>query len=184
MKIRTKVAGVSFRTDAVLAARDYYIKTGDGSLKLIREPTNLHDPDAVMVVYPMTGKQLGYVGRHLSSRVADHLDVGGKYDARILQFTGGGPSRNVGVNVELHLRGAIRTAYAMVSGKCSICGKPIHVGDFIAKKEDSHWWEHGECVGISSSGGQQEIRENQKSAGCASIVALVVVGVLVVLWCF
>ena len=147
MKIRTKVAGVGFRPNSVLAARYHYLKTGDGSLDLIREPTNQHDPNAVKVVYRRTGNQLGYVKRSLAERIASHLDSGMKADASILQFTGGTQDKkNVGINIELDLYGAFPTSYSTGIGKCHACGKPIQEGDFIAKKE--HWWSHGECLGI------------------------------------
>ena len=107
MKIRTKVAGVTFRPNSVLAARYHYNKTGDGSLDLIREPTNQHDPNAVKVVYRLTGNQLGYVRRSLAEQVTFHLDSGMKADASILQFTGGTQDKtNVGINIELDLHGA------------------------------------------------------------------------------
>ena len=179
MKIRTKVAGVTFRHNCVVAARYHYNKTGDGSLDLIREPTNQHDTNAVKVVYRLTGNQLGYVRRNLAEQVASHLDSGMKADASILQFTGGTQEKkNVGINIELDLHGALPTSYSTGIGKCHTCGDPIQEGDFIAKKE--YWWSHGECLGIGPPKGYLESR--QESAGCASIVALAVAAVSSLIW--
>lgn len=179
MKIRTKVAGVTFRPNSVLAARYQFNKTGDGSLHLIREPTNQHDPNAVKVVYRLTGNQLGYVRRSLAQQVASHLDSGMKVDACILQFTGGThDKKNVGINIELDLHGALPTSYSTGFGTCHTCGDPIQEGDFIAKKE--HWWSHGECLGIIPPKKYTESR--REPSGCASILALAVAAVSSLIW--
>ena len=179
MKIRTKVAGVTFRPNSVLAARYHYNMTGNGSLDLIREPTNQHDSNAVKVLYRVTGNQLGYVRRSLAEQVASHLDSGMKADARILQFTGGTSDKNnVGINIELELHGALPTSYSTGIGKCHTCGNPIEEGDFIAKKE--YWWSHGECLGIVPP--KEHLESRQDTAGCALIVALAVVAVSSLPW--
>ena len=56
------------------------IKVGD-MLKLVREPANPHDSNAVRVEWQ--GHQLGYVPRRDNRAVAMHMDRGGTVEARV-----------------------------------------------------------------------------------------------------
>jgi hypothetical protein len=56
------------------------IKVGD-VLTLVREPDNPHDRNAVRVEW--YGQQLGYVPRRENRLVAQHMDRGGKVEARV-----------------------------------------------------------------------------------------------------
>jgi hypothetical protein len=56
------------------------IKVGD-ALALVRESDNPHDPNAVRVEW--RGHKLGYVPRRENQAVAQHMDRGGRVEARI-----------------------------------------------------------------------------------------------------
>jgi hypothetical protein len=56
------------------------MKVGD-VLALVREAGNLHDSNAVRVEWQ--GRQLGYVPRRENRAVAQHMDRGGRVEARI-----------------------------------------------------------------------------------------------------
>ena len=71
------IAGFQFhRGEAVWAS----LSVGD-ALKLVREPANDNDPDAVAVYF--RDEQLGYVPRAENSAVSQMLDRGEKLVARI-----------------------------------------------------------------------------------------------------
>jgi hypothetical protein len=71
------IAGFQFhRGEAVWAS----LNVGD-ALKLIREPSNDNDPDAVAVYF--CGEKLGYVPRAENSAVSQMLDRGENLEARI-----------------------------------------------------------------------------------------------------
>ena len=56
------------------------MKVGD-TLALVREAGNSHDSNAVRVEWQ--GRQLGYVPRRENRTVAQHMDRGGRVEARI-----------------------------------------------------------------------------------------------------
>jgi len=56
------------------------IKVGD-ALALVRESDNPHDPNAVRVEWH--GHKLGYVPRRENQAVAQHMDRGGRVEARV-----------------------------------------------------------------------------------------------------
>lgn len=56
------------------------IKVGD-ALALVRESDNPHDPNAVRVEW--RGHKLGYVPRRENHAVAQHMDRGGRVEARV-----------------------------------------------------------------------------------------------------
>lgn len=56
------------------------MKVGD-ALVLVREPDNPHDTNAVRVEWQ--GHRLGYVPRRENAAVAQHMDRGGRVEARI-----------------------------------------------------------------------------------------------------
>jgi hypothetical protein len=74
------IAGFQFhRGDAVWES----LKVGD-ELKLVREPSNEHDPDAVAIYFG--DEQLGYVPRAENSAISQMLDRGENLEARICRL--------------------------------------------------------------------------------------------------
>ncbi|MGH8678452.1 MAG: HIRAN domain-containing protein [Burkholderiales bacterium] len=60
------------------------LRVGD-ALALVREPGNLHDPNAVRVEW--RGRVIGYVPRRENEAVARQLDFGNRLGARIVRLT-------------------------------------------------------------------------------------------------
>ncbi|MBL8472913.1 MAG: HIRAN domain-containing protein [Rhodocyclaceae bacterium] len=60
------------------------LKPGD-ALKLVREPDNAHDPNAVRVEW--RGRKLGYLPRRENAIVAEQMDRGARVEARIARLT-------------------------------------------------------------------------------------------------
>ena len=102
--IRTKVAGTTFRLDAVERAYEDFTMGGH-ELILVREPDNPYDRFAVGVWHRGTDSQIGYIGRHLAPEIAEHMDSGKAATAFIIEFTGGTREKPaVGINIEIFLR--------------------------------------------------------------------------------
>jgi single-stranded-DNA-specific exonuclease len=91
----TKIVGVTFdgRQGAVAALR-----AGD-CLRLLREPSNAHDPHAIRVA-THDGQMLGYLRAQLAGRLSPSIDAGARYRATVTAVTGGG-DRSLGVNILL-----------------------------------------------------------------------------------
>jgi len=84
-EIHSRVAGVSIgdRQDVVAAL------TPDEQLRLVREPTNPHDPNAVLV-QRQDGGVLGYLPRDLAAWAAPWIDWhGGAVPAWVTEVLGG-----------------------------------------------------------------------------------------------
>jgi single-stranded-DNA-specific exonuclease len=92
----TKLAGVSFegRQDVVVG-----LVPGD-PLRLVRQPDNGFDPNAIAVLAP-AGEQVGFLNRRLASVLAPILDGGGQWDVTVTDVTGGEDAGSRGVNVLL-----------------------------------------------------------------------------------
>jgi single-stranded-DNA-specific exonuclease len=92
----TKLAGVSFegRQDVVAT-----LQPGD-PLRLVRQPDNEFDPNAIAVLAP-SGEQVGFLNRRLASVLAPALDAGGRWDVAVTEVTGGDDAGSRGVNVLL-----------------------------------------------------------------------------------
>lgn len=76
-------------------------------MRLVREADNSYDPRAVKVVRT-NGEQIGYLPAHIVGNdqsigwcVADSLDAGVRYWARIAKITGGTGDKDLGVNIDL-----------------------------------------------------------------------------------
>ncbi|MBV8374340.1 MAG: DEAD/DEAH box helicase, partial [Candidatus Eremiobacteraeota bacterium] len=92
----SKIAGVSFegRQDVIAGLRP------DAELDLRREPTNVHDSNAIAVYYG--GLQLGYVKKGIAAHIAPLIDAGARYRASVASLTGGTRSdaeKHRGVNI-------------------------------------------------------------------------------------
>ncbi len=89
----TKVVGVSFEGRQ---SRLTTVRSGD-RLELVRQPDNPKDPNAIAIVFGAL--QLGFVRRQIAARIAPQIDSGERYTARVLDVTGGGDGKHVGLNV-------------------------------------------------------------------------------------
>ncbi|MDR7520903.1 MAG: single-stranded-DNA-specific exonuclease RecJ [Armatimonadota bacterium] len=81
----TKVVGVTFEGRQAILPR---VQPGE-RLRLVRDPTNPHDPHAVRVCR-RDGGQLGFLRAPLAARLAPAMDAGGRYVATAVGLTGGG----------------------------------------------------------------------------------------------
>jgi single-stranded-DNA-specific exonuclease len=80
----TKLAGVSFE-----GRQDVVTRLEPGApLRLLRQPDNEFDPNAIAVMAP-TGEQVGFLNRRLASVLAPALDAGGLWDVSVTEVTGG-----------------------------------------------------------------------------------------------
>ncbi len=88
----TKLAGVTFegRQDSVAG-----LEPGI-ALRLVREPENPYDPNAIGVWYGQL--KIGFINKGIAARIAPNIDAGERYRAEVKHVTGGG-ARSVGVNV-------------------------------------------------------------------------------------
>lgn len=101
----TKLAGVSFegRQDVVSAL------VPGAPLRLVRQPDNEFDPNAIAVLDPR-GEQVGFLNRRLASVLAPALDAEVAYDIEVTDVTGGDDGKSRGVNVLLSRRDLVETA--------------------------------------------------------------------------
>lgn len=104
----TKVAGVTFEGRQVLLPE---IHAGQ-PLRLVREPTNPHDPHAIAVCL-LDGRRLGYLSARLAGRLAPSMDAGARYTVTASQVTGGG-DRAYGLNVFIQREEPIEGAGQMI----------------------------------------------------------------------
>lgn len=92
----SKVVGVTFDGRAALVAR---LKPGE-QLKLVRDPHNPHDENAIKVVRS-DGAQLGHVVAETAYELARTIDRGEEWAATVVEVTGR-EHDNLGVNIYLH----------------------------------------------------------------------------------
>jgi single-stranded-DNA-specific exonuclease len=90
----SKVVGVSFDERPSIAGGLF----PGAPLDLVREPANAHDANAIAVRYGAL--QVGYIRRDIAKHIAPNIDGGDRYDAVVLDVTGGG-DRNTGVNIRV-----------------------------------------------------------------------------------
>jgi hypothetical protein len=103
--LHTKVAGVTFEGRQEHIAR----LKGNEPCRIVPEPTNPHDPNALAVHVAVEGKVLhvGYVPRDLAKQVAPHLD-GEAVMVNLLEITGGfttwdGETAALGLLIEIEI---------------------------------------------------------------------------------
>lgn len=93
--------GVSFHQDTVRS-----LSVGE-KLKVLREPSNIHDRFAVAVVKEANGKKrcVGYIpkfGKHIDSkRMSKMIGGGARFMARVKAITGKEPGKTRGVIVNI-----------------------------------------------------------------------------------
>jgi len=99
---RTRVVGVSHRNDNGSSRQEIVRGCSVGeALRLVREPENPHDPNAIRVC-TRDGDQIGFLAADVAARLAPRLDAGAAAKAEIIALTGGTrdkPTR--GVNIEI-----------------------------------------------------------------------------------
>jgi len=103
--LHTKVVGVTFRNSDGTKRQELIPRCRPGDpLRLLREPANPHDRCAI-AVYTQGGRQLGYVGYHLSREIAAEMDADRQVAAEVVRVTGGGGwlffRRRYGVNIRI-----------------------------------------------------------------------------------
>ena len=72
---------------------------GSYAVRLVREPDNKYDPNAVKVL--AEGKHIGFLPR--GSWVSKEMDKGKSFKACISMITGGGDGMSYGVNVDFEI---------------------------------------------------------------------------------
>jgi single-stranded-DNA-specific exonuclease len=92
----TKLAGVSFEGRQEVVAR---LEPG-APLRLVRQPTNEFDPNAIAVM-THAGEQVGYLNRRLAAVLAPAIDAGAEWDISATEVTGTDEKGTRGVNVLL-----------------------------------------------------------------------------------
>jgi len=96
-----KVAGVSFYQDAILKLYKSNKEFNPQKLKLVREPTNPFDKNAIQVVYG--DEKLGYIPKLYSKTFADKMDNGRVLELEFIAWNV--PSseyvRNVGITIRV-----------------------------------------------------------------------------------
>ena len=108
IQLKTKVVGVTFDNEDGTDRQRYVKKCRvDDQLFLLPEPNNPHDHYAVAVYRKSWWghyQQIGYLGRHISPDVSEHISSGGTALAQIINLTGGTrdkPARGVNIVVML-----------------------------------------------------------------------------------
>jgi single-stranded-DNA-specific exonuclease len=103
----TKLAGVSFEGRQNVVAR---LEPG-AVLRLVRQPDNEFDPNAIAVFDPV-GDQVGFFNKRLASALAPEIDRGAAYGVTVADVTGGAEGASLGVNVLVERDGAAEGALA------------------------------------------------------------------------
>ena len=98
----SKVVGVTFDNRQQVIEK---VKKGD-KLKLVPEPTNAFDPNAISVEWvgnkEWAGSSIGYIARGLAGDLSDRLKRGFEYEVTATDITGGTEDRPTrGVNIEI-----------------------------------------------------------------------------------
>jgi len=94
--LNCSLAGFS-HWDGILVAEKLKIGT---RLRLVAEPDNPHDPDAVVVLY--RGRKIGYIPRAENSRISQMLQLGHRdvFEAYINRMSPDAhPERQIGITV-------------------------------------------------------------------------------------
>lgn len=103
----TKIVGVSFinkdgsdRQELIEDLDDLLQKTSRVPLKLVREPQNPYDHNAIQV-HNEQGKQLGFLSRSVSETLAPMMDNGIVIQCTLSQITGHSLDQNFGINIQI-----------------------------------------------------------------------------------
>ncbi len=92
MLYTTKVAGVTFNNEDGSSRQEIIGRMRmDTPVRIIPEPLNQYDPNALAVFVAITPghvEQIGYIPKDLSANIAPHLD-GESIDVKVRDITGG-----------------------------------------------------------------------------------------------
>jgi hypothetical protein len=101
----TKVVGVTKKNTDGTPRQEVIRNCSEGErLLLVREPQNPYDPNAIKVCR-LSGDQIGYISSDIAERMADEMDTGKRFSARIEDMTGGTrgkPSLGVNIVISVH----------------------------------------------------------------------------------
>jgi hypothetical protein len=107
----SKIAGVTHKYDGVDPQRLLQRCKSGQELKLVREPQNEHDPNAIKICLP-TGEQLGWINKDVAERdLAGEIDRGDRIKVVISEVTGGTsskPDRGCNIKITNHGKAAER----------------------------------------------------------------------------
>lgn len=94
MGFHLKISGVTFDD-----RQKFISKLNDNEeLKLVREPENEHDKDAI-AVYNQKDEKLGYIPASFNGKLSYQIDNGTFFKVTVSQVTGGGIGMNFGLNI-------------------------------------------------------------------------------------
>lgn len=80
--VELKVVGVTFKNDDGSSRKDLIFNMCDQSpIMLEREPNNKYDPNAIKVI--TDGGQIGYIGKDYSAILAEYMDAGRQFTAKV-----------------------------------------------------------------------------------------------------
>jgi len=97
----TKLAGVTHNQEGVNPQLLLRKCRSGQELKLIRDPLNMFDKNAIKVRLS-TGEQLGWINKDLAQRsLAEDIDRGTTVEAEISEVTGGTFSKLEGCNIKI-----------------------------------------------------------------------------------
>jgi len=74
------IAGITYQDKR---SQDLYKRADEGTyFRLVREPSNQHDPNAICIQSALDGVNLGYIPAIIAVKLAPYLDQGKKYFCR------------------------------------------------------------------------------------------------------
>jgi hypothetical protein len=132
-----------------------YILQKSVVLRLVPEPSNPHDPNAVYVVRADNNEKLGYIPREQAKKLAIHLSKGLAYEAKVQDYTvtnhgksTNQPHININLKLDIELQEIITlppntSTNRNVSGIYSITNlrnRKVYVGS--SKTIGSRWEQH------------------------------------------
>lgn len=134
MPFYSKVVGVSHKnTDGTRRQKLVSQCEAGEMLKLVREPDNPHDPNAI-AVYSASG-QLGYLSAEVAEELAEQMDAGAELGAEVQEVTGGVDGLKFGVNIKLvkfESAGGTRRAATGLGWKVFVAASAVAVVAAIA----------------------------------------------------
>jgi len=83
-RLETHVAGLPYWA-AIDGPLDEHFTEGQ-LLRVVREPSNIHDPCAV-ALHAIDGQKIGYVSRMDNAKLAADMDMGARAGGRIVEIT-------------------------------------------------------------------------------------------------
>ncbi|NMB23948.1 MAG: hypothetical protein GX986_00275 [Firmicutes bacterium] len=159
----SKIAGVTRNNPDGTSRQELLAQCQIGqSLKLVREPDNSVDENAIMVL-TMDGKQLGYLNKAIAAHVASKVDKGIQVDCEISDLTGGEIGKETrGCNVKITMHGLI----------CNHCGKGVPA-------DSNYCLECGGAIDSSDKPAGEKTGTKRGCLGCFGFIVLAVILIVV-----